>query len=412
MHQHDDEWEPGWRRHWRGGGWHGRRSRMRDALGRQHVRENWHGLTHEERDARWRGHWLAHHGQGEWGRRLQRRLRHRMHRKLHARFKHSLGARLTFIFLGLAAMGSLGTYLALQHAMGWGWLLGGGIVLTMMAYGSIRHLLRPLRALAHGAAVFGRGELSHRIRVHHRDEIGALAVRFNRMADDIGAMLDAKRGLLLAISHELRSPLTRARLNAELIDEGPPQQAVVKELGLMRDLIESLLERERLDAGHSALSLEACDIRALVSGLQASRFDDAIRQGSLRVELASDLPESVELDGPRVKVLIGNLVDNALRHHDARHDQPVRLTVSMRPADDAHGRRLQLVVRDWGHGVREDDLAKLGQPFYRPDSARTRQDGGVGLGLNLCHLIVAAHGGSMALRNAGPGLEVSVTLPA
>lgn len=316
-------------------------------------------------------------------------------------------------------MGSLGMYLALRQELSWGWLLAGLFVLTLVAYGSVRRLLRPLRALAHGAAAFGRGELSHRIRVHHRDEIGALAARFNRMADDIGAMLDAKRGLLLAISHELRSPLTRARLNAELIDEGPSQQAVVKELGMMRDLIDSLLERERLDAGHSALSLEACDVRALVDGLLASRFDGAVAQGNLRAELAPDLPESIALDCPRVKVLLGNLLDNALRHHDARHGQPVTLRVSMAArsgdvnGDGAGGeRRLHLLVRDWGPGVQEDELAKLGQPFYRPDSARTRQDGGVGLGLNVCHLIVAAHGGTMALRNAEPGLEASVSLPA
>lgn len=347
-----------------------------------------------------------------------------MHQRLHARFKHSLGARLTLVFLFLAAVGSLGTYLALQRSLSWYWLLPGLLLLTLMAYGSIRRMLSPLRALAYGAAAFGRGELSHRIRVRHRDEIGALAARFNLMADDIQAMLDAKRALLLAISHELRSPLTRARLNAELMDEGASQQAVIKELGMMRDLIESLLERERLDAGHTALSLQACDVRALVDVLVASRFGEAVQQGWLRVELAPDLPASVQLDQPRVRVLIGNLLDNALRHHDKQAGQPVALRVFMAGAladegdagqEGAPGgvakSHLRLSVRDHGPGVPEDELAKLGQPFYRPDSARTRLDGGVGLGLNLCHLIVAAHGGSMRLRHAQPGLEVSVSLP-
>lgn len=381
-----------WMHEWRGG-WHGHRAGLRMHM-RMHAKQaRWHAR---------RAAWLRQHQHMDWHWRY----------RLKARLRHSLGARLMLVFLFLAALAGASVYLAMTHAMGWLWVLLGLPVLTLMAYASVRHMLSPLRALAHGAAAFGRGELSHRIVVYHRDEIGALARRFNRMADDIQGMLDAKRELLLAISHELRSPLTRARLNAELIDEGASQQAVVKELGMMRDLIESLLERERLDAGHTALRLEACDVRALVTELLALRFGEAAQQGLLRAELADDLPSRIELDRPRMQVLIGNLVDNALRHHDAGQGQPVLLSVSM-VAEAASGGQpcWRLRVRDWGPGVAEDELSKLGQPFYRPDAARTRHEGGVGLGLNLCHLIVAAHGGTMQMCNAGPGLEASVTLP-
>lgn len=153
-------------------------------------------------------------------------------------------------------------------------------------------------------------------------------------------------------------------------------------------------------------------LRALVGELLALRFGEAVQQGLLRAELADDLPSRIELDRPRMQVLIGNLVDNALRHHDAGQGQPVLLSVSMVAEAESGGQSCwRLRVRDWGPGVAEDELSKLGQPFYRPDAARTRHEGGVGLGLNLCHLIVAAHGGTMQMRNAGPGLEASVTLP-
>jgi signal transduction histidine kinase len=79
-----------------------------------------------------------------------------------------------------------------------------------------------------------------------------------------------------------------------------------------------------------------------------------------------------------------------------------------RTADGA----IQIAVRDFGPGVPDDQLAHLAQPFYRPDSARTRSSGGVGLGLYLCRLVAQAHGGSFVLRNAQPGLEVVVSLPA
>jgi signal transduction histidine kinase len=351
--------------------------------------------------AQWRA---AHHAMAEWhwSQRSLHAWRWRRH-ALHRRFRHSLGGRLALIFLLLGGAGGLLVYQTVQQNLGWGWMLAGVWLITLLAYGSIRRMLWPLRALSHGAAAFGRGELSHRIRVFHRDEIGDVADRFNRMADDIQAMLDAKRELLLAISHELRSPLTRARLNAELMDENPSQQAVVKELGQMRDLIEDLLERERLDAGHSALRLEEADWPALVDELIARRFAQAVDLGQLRVDLAAGLP-AMRLDTTRVQVLLGNLVDNALRHHDAAQG-PVVLTVSWSPG------HVRLAVRDLGPGMPEDALSKLGQPFFRPDSARTRGSGGVGLGLSLCKQIAQAHGGTLNLRNAHPGLEATVDLP-
>lgn len=331
------------------------------------------------------------------------------------RFRHSLGARLTLVFLVLAGIGGGFLHWAGQQGLGWGWMLGAVLLLTFIAYASTRVMLMPLRVLAHGVAAFGRGQLSHRVHLRHADEIGALGARFNRMADDIQAMLDAKRELLLAISHELRSPLTRARLNAELLDEGPSQQAVVHELGQMRDLIENLLERERLDTGHSALRLDDCTWPDLVAELLDRRFSEARSTGLLQLALAPDLPP-MRLDRSRVQVLLGNLLDNALRHHDAGKGA-VQLSVSLsaRPAGTAgQGGQpcVRLLVRDFGPGVPPDVLGQLGQPFFRPDAARTRGGGGVGLGLNLCRLIAEAHGGSLVLRNAEPGLEALVELPA
>ena len=86
-------------------------------------------------------------------------------------------------------------------------------------------------------------------------------------------MLEAKRALLLAISHELRSPLTRARVNAELLDDSAPRQALLDDLGAMRDLITQLLESERLAQGHSALQAEACDLAALARDLLQTQFE-------------------------------------------------------------------------------------------------------------------------------------------
>jgi signal transduction histidine kinase len=100
-----------------------------------------------------------------------------------------------------------------------------------------------------------------------------------------------------------------------------------------------------------------------------------------------------------------NLVDNALRHGAEAAFAPV---VALSASADA----LIIEVRDHGPGVPEEQLSQLAQAFYRPDSARTRSAGGVGLGLYLCRLMAQAHGGTFAVRNAQPGLAISVTLPA
>ncbi|MFG6466543.1 HAMP domain-containing sensor histidine kinase [Roseateles sp. BYS87W] len=322
------------------------------------------------------------------------RVRHRWHQRWHhqhKRFKHSLGARLITIFVMLALASSAICWTAMGSPYGLLWAVPALLLVTGLAFGMIRHMVWPLHALAVGAEAFRRGEFSHRVPVIHGDEIGDLALRFNQMAADIQAMLDGKRALLLALSHELRSPLTRARLHAELVEEGPSRDALMQELGQMRDLISALLESERLDSGHSALQLAPCDLGALAQE-QA--------QPGLAVCADPDLPV-LQLDRLRVQLLLRNLVHNALRHNDPTLGE---VQLSVRREGDA----VRVTVRDFGPGVPEDALPQLGLPFYRPDAARTRHEGGVGLGLSLCRLVAEAHGSSLELRNAEPGLEAQV----
>jgi signal transduction histidine kinase len=206
-------------------------------------------------------------------------------------------------------------------------------------------------------------------------------------------MLDAKRALLLAISHELRSPLTRARVNAELVDEGEARDALLRDLGEMRDMVIDLLESERLATGHAALQPEATDLNALVREAAPAE---------LRLELAPDLP-MLALDRVRMRLLLRNLLDNALRHNDGA-GEPVVVTTAR------EGERVRLTVRDHGPGVPDEEIGRLAEPFHRPDAARERRTGGVGLGLYLCRLVAEAHGGTLMLENARPGLRVSVTV--
>ena len=276
------------------------------------------------------------------------------------------------------------------------------LLLTAMAYLYLRRLLRPLDDIRAGARRFGRGEFDQPIRVRRRDELGDLAEQVNTMARDIHKMLEGQRTLLLAISHELRSPLTRARLNAELLPEVPGTQvareALLRDLAEMRDLIADLLESERLSGARVALHREPTDLVALAQEVVDARTDRA--QVRLHVPAAMAL---LAVDRVRLRLAVRNLLDNAVRHGGDAAPPELVLQVA--------GDSVQLRVRDHGPGVQEAQLARLGEPFYRTDEARQRSTGGVGLGLYLARLVAQAHGGRLVFRNARPGLEVTLSLP-
>jgi signal transduction histidine kinase len=286
-----------------------------------------------------------------------------------------------------------------------GWLtLALLLLLIAGSYMYVRRLLRPLDDIGAGAERFGRGDFSEAIPLRRRDELGDLAQRINTMAQDIKGMLDAKRGLLLALSHELRSPLTRARLNAELLPtsadgNGPGEReraALLRDLGEMRDLISDLLESERLASPHATLHREPVDLAALVREVVVDMPDAA----AVTLDLPADLP-ALALDRMRIRLLVRNLLDNALRYSEEA-SQPPRITLTRQDGG------VLLEVRDFGPGVDAEQLARLTEPFYRTDSARQRATGGVGLGMYLCQLVAQAHGTQLEVGNGEPGLWVRV----
>lgn len=292
-----------------------------------------------------------------------------------------------------------------------GYALGALLLLTLLAWLYVRRVLKPLDDIGAGARRFGRGDFSQPIPErgrHGPDELGELAQTINTMGQDIHQMLEAKRTLLLAISHELRSPITRARVNAELLPETDEiraqRDALLRDLQEMATLISDLLESERLSGSHVTLQRAPTDVAALAREVVGELQERHAGAARVMVSAPEDLPR-VAVDASRVRLLIRNLVDNALRHGGEAAVAPV---VTLSANTDA----LSIEVRDHGPGVPEEQLSQLAQAFYRPDSARTRSAGGVGLGLYLCRLMAQAHGGTFAVRNAQPGLAVTVTLPA
>jgi len=287
--------------------------------------------------------------------------------------------------------------------------LGILLLLTLLAFLYVRRLLRPLDDIQAGARRFGDGQFGEQIPVchaHKPDELGLLANTINTMGHDIHQMLEAKRALLLAISHELRSPLTRARLNTELLPEtaevAPQRDALLRDLQEMAGLISDLLESERLSSRHAALHREPIKLQQLAEEVIGELQAKHANAGTVQLQIARDLPAQ-QLDQTRMRLLLRNLLDNALRHGGKQ--APVELQIRV------DNQQLVIEVRDHGTGVPEDQLEQMAQPFFRPDAARGRNSGGVGLGLYLCRLVAEAHEGSFKLSNAHPGLRVVVSLP-
>lgn len=281
-----------------------------------------------------------------------------------------------------------------------GWRPRGGawipltvlLACTALAYALVRRWLAPLQDIGAAAQRYGRGDFAQPIDARQGDELGRLAGHIDAMAASLHGMLQAQRTQLLAISHELRSPLTRARLNAELLPDGLHKDAVIADLAEMRDLVSDLLESERLAAGAAALATEPVDLGTLLREAAAEGGAEATVEPGIGWQ---------QVDPARLRLLLRNLLANAHRH---AADAPQPPQAFLRRAGDA----LELGVRDFGPGVPADVLPRLAEPFYRPDSARTRTGGGVGLGLHLCRRVAQAHGGALRIANANPGLEVAM----
>ncbi len=268
---------------------------------------------------------------------------------------------------------------------------------------TVSWLIRPIQWIKEGARRVGQGELDYRIPVKRRDDLGDLTVDINRMADDVQGMLEAKQQMLLAISHELRSPLTRTKVALEFLDDKKTRQSILDDVREMERLITDLLESERLNTRHSRLQRKSVDLRKLVSDLVSSEF--AAERSQIRLNLPSG-PLLCDVDDTRIRLLIKNLIDNALCYAPSE-DNEITVTAERKPGE------ISIQVIDQGCGMSPEQVERATEPFYRADPARCRNTGGFGLGLYLCRRIAEAHGGTLDIRSEeGRGTQVTLRLPA
>ena len=281
-------------------------------------------------------------------------------------------------------------------------LLGMISLILFISYKTVGKLFRPIQWIKEGAQRISQGDLSYRLPENGEDELGELTIEINHMAEEVQKLLEAKRQLLLAISHELRSPITRATVTLEFIQDEKIRESLRQDLESMEKLTQELLETEKLSSGHSQLNRKNENLRVLVDEVIKENFSE---QRS-KIHFQADSKELVaSVDVVRIKLVIKNLIENAFRHQ--REGQAIDLSLQKVDA------QIVFSVKDYGVGIAPEHLPYLMQAFYRADASRQRKTGGYGLGLYLCRLVIEAHGGKIDIESrVNEGTCVRFSLPA
>ncbi|HVO48339.1 MAG TPA: HAMP domain-containing sensor histidine kinase [Steroidobacteraceae bacterium] len=267
------------------------------------------------------------------------------------------------------------------------------VVMSIVLFLTARSITRPLSELAKAADSVGRDLRQPRLEERGARELRHAARAFNTMQDRLQRYLDSRSRVLAAMSHDLKTPLTRLRLQVEMIEDPAAQARMGKQLDEMESMV------------HGAL--------ALFRGLDDNEAFAPIDVNELLATLKSEFAEmhaTVTLEGHAVKPIsakpqalrrcLTNLIANAVKFGTR-----ATLVVEDGPA-------LVIHVRDDGPGIPTEELERVFEPFYRLESSRNRDTGGTGLGLSIARDVVQAHGGSLVLRNLPVrGLEAIVTLP-
>jgi len=285
-----------------------------------------------------------------------------------------------------------------------------GLGAVLLILGLSRRILAPVEALTKAARHMEAGDLSQRVEITSKDEIGDLAQAFNSMADGLARLEELRRNMVTDVAHELRTPLSNIRGYLEALQDGvvEPERHVIdslyEEAMHLNHLIDDLQELSLAEAGQLRLERQPVALADVVH-----RVIEAVRARARagEIELQTDLPEDlplVDIDPQRIGQVLRNLLDNALTHTPPGGEIAI--------AAHADAQWVEVCVRDTGSGIAAKDLPYVFERFYRADRSRSRATGGAGLGLAIVRQLVQAHGGQIEVESeAGQGARFIFTLP-
>ncbi|MGB7068259.1 MAG: ATP-binding protein [Pyrinomonadaceae bacterium] len=273
-----------------------------------------------------------------------------------------------------------------------------------------KYLSSPIGKIRRATQKLAAGDLKTRVGDevgNRRDELADLARDFDDMAERIESLITSQQRLSRDVSHELRSPLARLNVALEMAKQrsngaAAPQLArIERESERLNEMIGRILTLSKLESGSRDFEHREISLSSLLKQIVAdSDFEAQANGRSVRL-IHSD---SYRIIGS--ESLLASAVENVLRNAVKYTREHTSVDVSL----NVVGSRATLSVRDYGHGVPDDDLDKLFRPFYRVGEARERQTGGIGLGLSIAKRAVSAHNGSITAKNLDDGLLVEIVL--
>lgn len=268
----------------------------------------------------------------------------------------------------------------------------------------VRSITRTLSRVTHATQEIANGKLETRVHEVRKDELGELATSVNHMAERLEGLIKGQKRFLGDVAHELCSPLSRLQVAVGILDERITEphkkyvESVKENSQQIADLVSELLSFSKASISGNKLQLKQVDLCEVIRA--------AIKKEMIPGEnLTMDVPDSfyAQADGELVTRALANILRNAVQHSGGN----ARITIRGSRADQ----KAILKISDTGPGVRDDDLPKIFDPFFRTDKSRDRNTGGVGLGLTIVRTCVEACGGTVSARNLSPtGLEITVEL--
>ena len=285
------------------------------------------------------------------------------------------------------------------------WMVGTSLILMAVAILFLRNQIRPIRQLAEAAEEFGKGRDVGHFHPSGATEVRQAASAFISMRDRIQRQIAQRTEMLAGVSHDLRTPLTRMKLQLVMLSESDDVQHLQADVSEMERMVEGYLAFLR---GQDSEAVVDTNIRSLINGVAV----DAGRKG-VSVFIAAEVEDSTEQTKAREYVDIVPLRPNAIRRcmtnlidNAARHGEHVEISVSW--VKD----QLEISVDDDGPGIPEEQREEVFRPFYRLDASRNAETGGMGLGLAIARDVAHNHGGDILLSDSPlGGLRASVRLP-
>lgn len=285
------------------------------------------------------------------------------------------------------------------------WSAGAVIVLSVLLWWPlIRGITRSIAAMQTATARIAQGRFDLPVDASRRDELGALGASINTMSERLAGLLHGQRRFLSDVAHELCAPLSRLQMALGILEhraagiEAAPLRDLREEVDQIATLVNELLSFSRASLGAPNLQLRAVNVRLI---LEQAIAREAVAGEAIELACAADL--FVHADPDLLLRAVSNLLRNAIRY--AADAGPI--VVSAQPEDQ----RLVVAITDRGPGIPDELLPQIFDPFYRVDTSRTRDTGGVGLGLTIAKTAIEACGGTIAVTNCDPtGLRVTISL--